>query len=194
MKKNEPFLLILLAVFFLLNSFNEAKAVETVSENVNIPKTTGFLGQEAYTKLRNNDPAFSSGKSMPVMSSADRKKYKIDGMACISEEKVIYGKQIHKTDSWRMESILGYAPQHMMTEYFVFYDNTGNYINCFEAGSHMFYAGDFTETVIEGNKILCKTEWAEPGSDGGTVYVQYEITPQLTVKEIKKWEETWEAE
>ena len=164
------------------------------SENVNIPKTTGLLGQDKYQELLKKEPSFgnTSGKGMPVMNNADRQKYKINEISCFSQEKAIYGKQIHKTDSWRMESILGYTPDHMIQEYFVFYDNADNYINCFEVGSHLFYAGDLTKSEIEGNKILCKTEWMEPGNGGGTVYVQYEITPQLTVKEIKKWEETYE--
>ena len=173
-----------------------AQEKKVLNESVNIPKTTGLLGQDKYRELLKNEPSFgnTSGKGMPVMNNSDRQKYKINGISCISQKKTIYGKQIHKTDSWRMESILGYAPDHMMQEYFVFYDNAGNYINCFEAGSHMFYAGDLTESEIEGNKILCKTEWMEPGSGGGTVYVQYEITPQLTINEIKRWEETYEDE
>lgn len=170
-----------------------AKVEQKESTAINIPKTTGFLETEAYDKIRAKDPAFG-GQGIPVMNTSDRKKYKIDEINCIIQEKVIYGKLVHKTDSWRMESIIGYTPDHMTQEYFVFYDGADNYINCFKAGSHLFYAGDFTSSEIEGNKILCKTEWVEPGVGGGINYVQYEITPQLTVKEIKKWEETDEDE
>lgn len=201
----KPILLIMtiLATGFVLTSsdiYNDkmsegatSAGQKTFNETINIPKTTGVLGSEAYDKIRANDPAFG-GKGMPVMNNTDRAKYKINNIKCITEESVVYSKLIHKTDSWRMVSILGYTPDHMTQEYFVFYDSADNYINCFKAGSHLFYAGDLTRSEIEGNKITCITEWYEPGSGGGISYVQYEISPQFTVKELKKWEETIDDE
>lgn len=148
---------------------------------VNINKTSSII---------QIDDDYNAHEKKSKMTANERKSLKIDNISCITtKDYLVKGKTILKNNTGSIESILSIVDDHATIEYLISYDSRGNYIDCLEIGLIMYYAGDRASSIIEGDKIFYQSEWSEPGSESGTVYKNYQITPQLTFKELKTWEE-----
>ena len=151
---------------------------------INISKTIGLLDEEN---------AWDKYIESPVVSTEKRNSMQIDKIDNNNLKdnfkyggKVTQGKEIYTGDKGRIETFLVIIPDHLIFEYLISYNVDGDYVDCIEIGR---VGQDQTGVAIEGNTVLCETEWWE-GDEGGKVFNQYTITPELKFNKEKEWEET----
>ena len=147
---------------------------------INIPKTSSVI------QLGDN---YNAHEGKPKMTENEKRLLEIDKVSCIkNKEYLVKGATILKNSTGSIQSVLSIVDDHATFEYLISYNSKGNFIDCVEIGQILYYAGDRASSTIEGDKIFRKSAWSEP-DESGTVYTNYQITPQLTFKEIKTWEE-----
>ena len=159
------------------NNSNEEKS------GINIPKTIGLLNESNAWDKYMKSPVVSAEKrnSMQIekINNDDLKSnFKYGG-------KVAQGKEIYNGDEGRIETFLVIIPDHLLFEYLISYNTVGDYVDCIEINR---IGQDKTNVSIEGNTVLCETEWWDSG-EGGRVSKQYTITPELKFNKEKEWEE-----
>ena len=152
---------------------------------INISKTTGVLGEENAWDKYIKSPAVSSEKRNTMQID------KIDNNDLLDNikygGKVTQGREIYTGNEGRIETFLVIIPDHLLFEYLISYNAAGDYVDCIEIGR---VGQDQTSVTIEGNTVLCETEWWE-GDEGGKASKQYTITPELKFNKEKEWEETF---
>ena len=135
------------------------------------------------------EDAYNAHEKKSKMTANERRSLKIDNISCITtKDYLVKGKTILKNNTGSIESVLSIVDDHATFEYLISYDSKGNPIDCILIGQISYYAGDRTSSMIEGDKIFSKSVWSEL-EESGIVYTNYQITPQLTFKELKTWEE-----
>jgi hypothetical protein len=157
-------------------------AVVTNTEKINIPKTNSII---AISNAYNEYSAYENKKNI---SKKEQDQLRINDIFCLSNKEsrvhIIKGKTILNKNFGRLETILSVVDDFATFEYLVSYDKNGNYVDCIEIGTIRYYASDRGSSIIEGDKVFYRSEWIEPNSEEGTVYIDYQITPQLTFIQI----------
>lgn len=115
----------------------------------------------------------------------------------VKTEELAKGPTVYEGEHGRIETlvvIIDYPGEGKeFFEYIISYDPAGNYVAHLETGYSKMYVGDDVTTIIKGSSIAYKNSYCEPG-EMGTFYIEYEITPGLEFKEIKRWNVIDESE
>ncbi|MDR1631420.1 MAG: hypothetical protein LBR97_00780 [Dysgonamonadaceae bacterium] len=174
----------LFSLFLLLTSATVFYSCDNSSKSsINISETTGLLDEEnAWDKYMKSLVVSTEKRNSMQIDKIDnddlKDSFKYGG-------KVAPGKEIYTGDEGRIETFLVIIPDHLLYEYLISYNADGDYVDCIEAGR---IGQDETNVTIEGNTVLCETEWWDSG-EGGKVSRQYTITPELKFNKEKEWEE-----
>jgi len=136
---------------------------------------------------------YDAHRQKAAVSASERSRLRIDDISCFPDKEyrthIVKGKIILDKPFGRLETFLSHVEDHGTFEYLASYDQNGNFIDCMEIGTIFYYRPDRGSSIIEGDKIFYKVDWDEPGDEGGLVYIDYQITPQLTFREIARREE-----